>query len=99
VFHLNPWQGTACLPLGVLLAWLVVRTGSLAPGIIVHFAVNFSAIYLIEPFAVLLGHDHEALKIATQLPWDVLAIGSLICVCGLGWVWRGVRSCGTASAS
>lgn len=91
VYHLNPWQGAACLPLGLALGWLVVRTGSIAPGIIVHFVVNFSAIYLLGPAAVLMGHDVEALKKATSIPWDVLAAGSVVCVGGVVWVWKTVQ--------
>jgi membrane protease YdiL (CAAX protease family) len=90
-FHLNPWQGSACLPLGLALGWLVVRTGSIMPGIFVHFVVNFTAIYLLGPIAVLMGHDVENLKKAEYLPWDVLAGGAVICVAGMVWVWRAVQ--------
>lgn len=90
-FHLNPWQGAACLPLGLALGWLVVRTGSIAPGIFVHFVVNFTAIYLLAPVAVLMGHDVEELKKATSIPWDVLAVGAVICVGGMVWVWKAAQ--------
>lgn len=90
-FHLNPWQGAACFPLGLALGWLVVRTGSIAPAILVHFVVNFSAIYLVGPFAVLMGHDLKTLEAASRLPWDVLAVGAVICAGGSAWVWKAAQ--------
>lgn len=86
LFHLNPWQAVVALPLGLLFGWLVLHTGSLAPGIIGHFAVNFSASYLIVPFTVLIGHQQQVLEQQDHLPWDVLVAGVLIAVGGLGWM-------------
>ena len=38
--HLNPWQAVLALPLGLLLAWLYLRTRSLLPCIAAHAACN-----------------------------------------------------------
>lgn len=92
LFHLNPWQALVALPLGLLFGWFVVRTGSLAPGIIGHFVVNFTNTNLMLPLGAALGHSAESLKEATHLPWDMVGIGALICVLGLGWLWRELPS-------
>lgn len=98
LFHLNPWQAVVALPLGLLFGWLVLRTGSLAPGIIGHFVVNFSASYLLTPFAMLLGHSEEQLQQQDQLPGDVVLAGVMLSVAGLAWVAKSVRMSGTPVA-
>jgi membrane protease YdiL (CAAX protease family) len=101
LFHLNPWQGAVALPLGLLFGWLVLRTGSLAPGIIGHFIVNFTTSYLLMPFALLLGHTTEEWSKATELPSDVVLAGAAIFVIGLFLLKMGLvsarRSSGDAS--
>jgi len=49
LFHLNPLQAVAALPLALGCAWLCLRTGSLLPGILTHMAVNFSTLFLLKP--------------------------------------------------
>lgn len=92
LFHLNPWQAAVALPLGLLFGWLVLRTGSLAPGMIGHFMVNSSTNYLLMPFAMLLGHDAEHLKHQDHMPWDLLAAGAVLSAVGLVWMWRVLKS-------
>jgi membrane protease YdiL (CAAX protease family) len=91
LFHLNPWQAVVALPLGLLFGWLVLRTGSLAPGIIGHFVVNFTNTKLMLPACALFGHNAEAIKEATHLPWDVVSAGAMLSVVGIGWLWRELR--------
>lgn len=40
IIHLNPWQAVPAFGLGLLMAWLFYRTGSILPSIIVHFLNN-----------------------------------------------------------
>ncbi|MEQ1752232.1 MAG: CPBP family intramembrane glutamic endopeptidase [Prosthecobacter sp.] len=89
--HLNPWQGVVALTLGLLFGWLVLRTGSLAPGIIGHFVVNCTNTKLMLPACALFGHSPEVIKEATHLPWDVVSAGAVLSVVGIGWLWSELR--------
>lgn len=91
LFHLNPWQGLVAFPLGLLFGWWLLRTGSLLPGMIGHFVVNLTNVYLVLPVCVWLGHETEAIKTATHLPWDVVGLGAVLAVSGLWWVCRELR--------
>lgn len=44
--HLNPWQFIPAFSLGLIIGWLYWKTGSLIPGIVVHF-INNSFAFLI----------------------------------------------------
>jgi membrane protease YdiL (CAAX protease family) len=46
VFHLDPWRFTGVFGLGLFLAWLRLRTGSLLPPMAAHAASNVLAITL-----------------------------------------------------
>jgi membrane protease YdiL (CAAX protease family) len=46
VFHLDPWRFTGIMGLGLFLAWLRLRTGSLLPPMAAHAASNVLAITL-----------------------------------------------------
>ena len=81
-YHLNPWQAVIALPLGLLFAWLVLRTGSLVPGMIGHAIVNGSANHLLLPLGRLLGHSK--LELETKVPWDMLWLGIVLAAAGLG---------------
>ncbi len=88
VFHLNPWQGVIALPVGVLYAWLFLRTGSLLPGIVGHATVNFSANFLMTPLALALGYSAEELEATNIFPVPMLAIGAVATAIGLFVLWR-----------
>jgi uncharacterized protein len=88
--HLNPWQAVGALPLGLVLGWLVVRTGSLIPAIIGHMIANFSPNYLFPPLALALGHDPKDLTTLElgHFPPTMLAIGAAMAGIGGFVFWR-----------
>lgn len=92
VFHLNPWQGAVAFPLGLGLGWLVLRTGSLVPGMIVHFLYNLSTSYLIVPALILLGHHPDSIRQMNNLPMDMPAAGILLCALGFASIRQETRS-------
>src|SRR5688572_27523291 len=59
VFHLNPWQAVVAFPIGVVAAWLVLRTGSIVPGIVLHAALNFTSVFLVTPMGSLFGYTED----------------------------------------
>jgi uncharacterized protein len=91
VFHLNPWQAVVAFPLGVLAAWLVIRTGSVIPGIIVHAVINSSTNFLMEPLGALFGYSALELEEAAHVPWQMLVIGGVLTAAGLVWLWYALR--------
>ena len=90
-FHLNPWQAAAAFPLGVALGWLVLRTGSLVPGMIGHFIYNFSTCYLTGPILLLLGQPLASIKEMKSPPLEMPAIGIVLCALGFGLLRRETR--------
>lgn len=88
VFHLNPWQGVVALPLGVWYAWMVVRTGSVVPGIVSHATVNFSTNFLIGPLAMLLGYAADDIEQWRHYPPLLLIVGAAMVVVGGGVLGR-----------
>jgi hypothetical protein len=74
-------------PIGVLAAWLVLRTGSIIPGIVLHAALNFTSAFLIVPIGSLLGHAEEEIYAWEHLPWPVLLAGAFASIVGLMWLW------------
>jgi uncharacterized protein len=87
VAHPNPWQALGALPLGLVFAWLAVRTGSLIPSIIGHMIANFSPNYVFPPLALALGGDAEAIN-ADHFPPTMLAIGAAMAGIGGFVLWR-----------
>lgn len=98
LFHLNPWQGLVAFPLGLLFGWWLLRTGSLLPGMIGHFVVNLTNVYLMVPVCVFFGHEAEAIKAATHLPWDVVGFGAALGAAGLWLVRRDLLSIDQSAA-
>ncbi len=88
IFHLNPWQGVIALPLGVWYAHMVLRTGTVIPGIISHAMVNFSQSFLIGPLAMLLGYSPEDMTTRRHYPALLLLVGALMVATGGGILWR-----------
>lgn len=77
LYHLRLTQAVPLCLLGVYLAWLVWRTGSLWPAIVVHFLNNAMAIAI---GAYLSGKDDvEMADIETmEMPWYLVASGLVI---------------------
>ncbi len=76
--------------LGLVLGWIAYRSGSVLPGMAMHFVHNG----LLE----LVGHYHEKLEFLgadfdnqTHLPATWIAIATTIAIVGLGLVWVGTR--------
>ena len=97
LFHLNPWQAVVAFPIGVLAAWLVLRTGSIIPGILLHAALNFTSAFLFIPVGTLFGQSEDEMFALTHLPWPMLAIGGVATVIGLTGVWWCARGPQTSS--
>ncbi|TWU47873.1 ABC transporter permease subunit/CPBP intramembrane protease [Rubripirellula reticaptiva] len=77
--------------LGLLLGWIAYRSGSVLPGMVMHFVHNG----LLE----LVGHYHEKLNFLgadfdnqTHLPPMWIAIATAIAVIGILMVWAGTRT-------
>lgn len=52
IIHLNPWQGIPAFGLGLFMAWLFYKTGSLLPCILVHFMNNLAAFVAMMVYGV-----------------------------------------------
>lgn len=46
IAHLNPWQAVGAILIGILIGWIYMKTNSLIPGMILHFANNLIAFIL-----------------------------------------------------
>ena len=88
LFHLNPWQAIVAFPIGVLNAWLVLRTGSLVPGMLAHFATNTTSTFLIFPLGALFGYDYDEMTQRTHFPWQLLAVALAASASGILWLFR-----------
>jgi membrane protease YdiL (CAAX protease family) len=99
LFHLNPWQAVVAFPVGVLAAWLVLRTGSIIPGIMLHAALNFTSSFLLVPVGSLFGQDEDQIYASPHLPWPMLAVGGVATVVGLMGLWLCARSRQTSATS
>jgi membrane protease YdiL (CAAX protease family) len=91
LFHLNPWQAVVAFPIGILAAWLVLRTGSIIPGIVLHAALNFTSSFLIVPIGSLLGYTEDQIYELPHLPSQMVLAGGVATALGLAWLWRYVR--------
>ena len=97
LFHLNPWQAVVAFPIGVIAAWLVLKTGSIIPGIVLHAALNFTSSFLLIPIGAFFGQDEDQMYALPHLPWPMLVIGGLATVIGLTGIWLCARSRQTGS--
>jgi len=88
VFHLNPWQAVVAFVIGLLNAWLLARTDSLIPGMVVHFAVNFTGSFLLTALGRLFGLTEQELIDLRHMPWQMLLIGGVSAGAGLLWLFR-----------
>lgn len=88
VFHFNPWQAVGALPLGLAYAWLVLRTGSIIPGMISHAVANLSGSVLIPWCAKLFGYSEVQLEAVEHAPLGILVVGLVSTALGCVGVLR-----------
>lgn len=86
IFHLNPAQILAAFLIGLLLAWVYYKTGSLIPCILIHIINNSLSVYLganypdAESFAALVGGNYYlviTVAAAVLLICSILIMGSM----------------------
>ena len=77
IAHISPWQYAPIFLVGVLNAWLVIRTGSLLPAILAHMMYNGIA------FAIMLTTPDLGIETGPLTMQDATAIAVLFAV-GLG---------------
>ncbi len=90
LFHGNFTQGVAALAIGSLACWLVVRTGSLLPGMVVHVAWN-SSLQVVGALTSAHGAQPSGGTGATGEPWLLLA-GALAMGVGVLALWWQLRA-------
>jgi uncharacterized protein len=77
LYHLRPSQIIPLTVLGIYLAWLVWRTGSLWPAIVVHFLNNATAV--VVGALVARRPDFELADLERlPVPWYVVLVGILV---------------------
>lgn len=87
--HMNVWQFVFTFPLGMVNAWLVLRTGSVVPGIVSHATINFTSTLLMVPMLEAFGHGVAARhELAGRSPPLILMLGVLMAAGGGYFVWR-----------
>jgi membrane protease YdiL (CAAX protease family) len=86
--HLNPWQAIIALPLGVGYAYLVLRTGSIIPGIISHSAINLFHNFVTPRLLQLWDYSQEELERLRYYPYQLLLLGVVVLAVGLAWTIR-----------
>jgi sodium transport system permease protein len=90
LFHLSPWRFIPTLLLGMLLALIVLRSGSLLPGVVFHFLNNASAIVA----GRLVGVDPEGVGKASAVSPSLLGLAVAVFCAGL---WLALRRRGEAA--
>ncbi len=92
VLHMNPWQFTGALILGLVLAWWVVQTGSLLPALFGHALNNFLSLISVR---MELFRPIEDWGVVEFLPWWLFASGIALAVIGLRWFHQMAKREGT----
>jgi len=89
LFHLNPWQAVIAFPIGILFAWLVVRTGSLGPSILGHAVANATGDG-VNAILRQMGYSDASIQEMTYLPPVLLIAGGLLAIVGWFFLARAV---------
>lgn len=85
-FHLyNPWQVVPTFFLGLVLAWVVLTTGSLVGSIVVHSAFNGLSLVIYEAPIGTVGSEAPAAWVAIGVV-ATLVLGSLALLVGMTWL-------------
>jgi len=82
IFHLIPWQVVGAFLLGLLLGYVVVRTRSIFPGMILHAFLNLfplMMIYLSDRLPIP-GYNQEAVEGIQHTPLSILAGATILLV-------------------
>lgn len=88
LFHFyNPWQVVPTFFLGVVLAWLVLTTRSLAASIVVHAAFNAASLGIFAADPIAPRSPETVLWILVGIV-AVLLVGSLCLLGGMAWIER-----------
>ena len=82
--HLDPWQFPATLVAGGVLAWWVIRTGSLWPAIVGH-ALNNLIFTTFSHFEIPYFALSDDLNVVAFNPWWWSAGGAVLAAIGLWW--------------
>ena len=91
LMHTNPWQFISTFVAGVLLAWLLVETGSLVPCLFAHAVANATA-YLAGLMPVEVPGFTGGMGEAVQFqPFWLNALGIVLVVAGYGLLRRTLR--------
>ena len=91
VGHLNPWQLPPAVIWGFILAWWVIRTGSLCPALLAHTLHNLIAV-TIQHFDVPFFPVSEDMNVVVFNPWWWIVSGALVSASGLWWFNQVSRS-------
>ena len=75
LFHGLPWQMVVSLPVGLVSAWLVIRTRTLWPSILFHATVNLTGLVFVPLLIQLFAPNSDQLKVAKHYPLPLLFIG------------------------
>jgi uncharacterized protein len=86
--HLNPWQAIIALPLGAAYACMVIRTGSIWPGVLSHAVINLAHNFLTPTMLAWLGYTSDDMENLTFLPYQILVFGVAALVIGGVWLRR-----------
>lgn len=89
IFHFNPWQFTSAAVAGVVLAWWVVKTRSLWPGLFGHALNNALPLILLAiPQLHIPGFSTELTEQVEFQPLWFDALGLLLAGAGIAWLIR-----------
>ncbi len=97
LYHLDPWQAAAALPVGLGLAWLTIASGSIVPAILVHILMNATAL-VDAPLVALLGYGPLELATLMHLPPVLLLLAAAAAAVGCVLLWRMLAATRTRSA-
>lgn len=90
IVHFTPWQFVFAFIVGIVLAWVYIKTGSLLPSMLIHATLNFSANFLIRPLSAILGYNMETIKTIGQLPFSMVVVAFILFALGGSVFWRQV---------
>ncbi len=80
--HFLSWQIIVAFPLGLLLGWVVIKTGSVIPAVLGHIGAN-AAPRLIDPILYIGSYSEDEIRALEEVPLWVFAIGFAVLLCGV----------------